>query len=499
MGTACFAYSLVQRPGDHVRGASKAELLSSIFAPDVPYPSAEEVFNALTAPPGEGGLGALERTKSKAKAGDRYYLSIKQTLTMYHSNATGMISAEQALDTVWTRAKHLAAKGVFGRLVTLDQPANPGTPSIKAFDGVDAQENRLVILDPRRWTLMNGKDTATRADLDTAFGITPGLVSNNAASMVVAIVTTQRRERAKAMARDYLAWQQVTQQINPDDEEYPTAVERMEDASKKLDEAVRWAYQYYAYLLGGTHQVVIQYRDVPDTHTSLSGDNVWTALTHDQRATRQGSLSGDYVAQLIDAGLFGRDLTLKEIFAMPYTNANWPLITSTDDLRQALFALVHEGGWMIVNSDSTEARPDTPAQIQTSTINQTLTKRPEPEPEPVDQPGESAEDKSKPTGGATTTPEAQSADAETVYDRTSFTLSNTSITDLSKREQIWQMIAQLASFLDPAKAAGTDLQMVNFYVTITAREGDTQALVDKANETPNMRTRVEEDELMTRA
>ncbi len=270
----------------------------------------------------------------------------------------------------------------------------------------------------------------------------------------------------------------------------------MEDAAKKLDESIKWAYQYYAYLLGGIHQVSVQYRNVPDTHTSLSGDNVWAALIREQRATRQGALAGDYVAQLINDGQFGRNLTLKEVFAMPYTNPNWPLIATIDDLRTALFTLVHDGNWMIVNSDGTEALPDTPGQIQTGTIRQVLTKRPEPEPDPVDPADEQTHhaDTKTETTSTDTTSENDTADSEAAYDRTTFTLSDTSITDLAKREQVWQMIANLASFLDPAKATGTDLQMVNFNVTITARRGETQGLVDKGNETPNMRTRVEEDD-----
>lgn len=506
MASACFAYSLVARAGGNVRGASKAEMLAAVFAPDVAYTGAEEVFNALTSSPTDGGLGALERTRSSGRnGGDRYYLSIKQTLTMYHANATGTVSADQALDHVWTRAQHIASKGAFGRLITLAQPATPGTPGIKAFEGLDAQETRLVVLDPRRWTLMNGKDAATRADLGVAFGINPGLVSNYAASMVVAVVTTQRRERAKAMAKDYLAWALVTHQLNPEDEEYPTAVQEMETAGKKLDDAVRWAYQHFAYLLAGLHSVEVRYTEVPEGHTSLSGDHVWNALIAAQRATKPNTLSGEYVAQLIAAGQFGRDLTLKEVFALPYTNPAWTLIGNPDELRKALFDLSHSDGWMIVNSDGTEARPTSPQQIQSGSMQQTITRRPEPEPEPEPEPIDVPDNRPtlpRPGGGTTTTPGSEyvpprggeSSDDEPVYDRTTIALGDTSITDQTRREQVWQLVAQIASLLDPAKASSADLQMVNLNVTITARRGDTANLVNKANQVQNVRTRVEEDE-----
>ena len=233
MATACFAYSLVDR-AQGVRGATQAELMAAVHSVGVPYTGAEETFNALIAPPNEGGMGALEHTISddtKRKAAkDRYYLSIKQTLKMYHSNATASISDDTALTEVWEQAKAIARKGPFGSLTCLDEPAKRTTRSTRVFEDLDAPTNRLVVLDPRQWTLGNGLDPQTRADLAIAYGVEPGLVANNPASMVVALVNTGRRKRAAALARNYLAWRHVLAQISPDNDEYDTAVKELQGA-----------------------------------------------------------------------------------------------------------------------------------------------------------------------------------------------------------------------------------------------------------------------------
>ena len=505
MATACFAYSLVDR-AQGVRGAIQAELLAAVHDPGVPYTGAEETFNALTAPPNEGGMGALEHTLTdgKKKSKSRYYLSIKQTLTMYHSNAMGTISDDAALAEVWRQAKTLARKGPFGSLIPLERPAHRTATAAKPFEELDAPQNRLVVLDPRHWTLGNGRDEQTRADLAVAFGTEQGLVTNNPASMVVALVNTGRRKRAAALARNYLAWQHVVAQISPDNDEYDTATKECEQAQDKLAVAIRNAYEHYAYLLGQRHSVEVQYRDLPDDKTSLNGEDVWQTLVLDGRATTAGGLAPAYVNQLIQAGNFGRDLTLKEIFALPYSNPTWPLLKDENDLRSAIFALATSTVWMLVNSDGTEAIPGSPAQLQVGSMQQRLTERPpedQPDEDPdttdVTNPGPSTKsgDKKQPTpGGGSTTAEVPPANRETTYEQTNITMDLTSVTDDEKRERIWKFVAALASLLDPAKATNTDLQMVGLRIEINARTGDTADLIAKTETIPTMKHSVVEDD-----
>lgn len=495
MATACFAYSLVPRPRGP-RGATKAELLAAIAVPGLGYSTAEEVFNALIAPPSEGGLGALERHKpGSGKGAEYFYLSIKQTLTMYHSNAQTMVSADQAAERVWVTAQQLADKGTFSALHKITEPTDKTAKFSTVFDGVDSQQTRLVVLDPRRWTLLNGKDAATKADLDVLFGVSAGLTSQYSASLVVAVVNTQRRDRARGYAKDLLAWEYVVTQLNRDDEEYEAASARRAEAKTKLEDAVRKSYQHYAYLLRTAGGLTVQYRTIPDSQSSLSGSNVWTALVSEARAVGPNQLSSAYVGQLV-AG-FDRDLTPKELFSQPYTNPNWPMIASDEDMRRVLFELATSDDWMLVDSEGGEIRPETVGQIQPATLQQKLQRRSKPDPRGgMTVGGGQSPAPIAPTGvGSTPSGGDSVGPAGTVgisYDRTTITVDYTSITDASRRDQIWQLIREVASMLDPARAK--DVQMLGLTIQLSARSGDVDAVAAKATGVQHAQVRTERDE-----
>jgi hypothetical protein len=501
MATACFSYSLVPRPRGP-RGATKAEMLAAIALPGLAFSTAEEVFNALVASPNEGGLGALERRKAGSGRGaDYYHLSIKQTLTMYHSNALTMVSAEEAGERVWTTAQQLADKGTFSALQKVSQPADPSLKLPEVFDGIDSQQTRLVVLDPRRWTLLNGRDRATKADLDVLFGVTAGLTSQYSASLVVAVVNTQRRDRARGFAKDLLAWEHVVSQLNQDDEEYPEANSRLAEAKVKLDDAVRKAYQHFAYLLRTTSGLAVQYKQVPDTQSSLSGRNVWAGLVAESRAVELGELNSTYVAELVSG--FDRNLTPKELFSQPYTDPSWPMVASDEDLRRVLFELATGDDWMLLDSEGEEIRPETLGQIQPATMQQTLQRRPASSPVEVITP-----DGDWDAGGTSTTVlpgalespgeggQAGPSDGGTPvadsYDRTRITIDYTSVTDPNRRNQLWQFFREIASLLDAVRQR--DVQMLGVAIEISARSGDADAVVNKANEIEGARTETQADD-----
>jgi hypothetical protein len=507
MASACFAYSLVPR-AQAARGATKAELLAALYSPGVKYAAAEEVFNALVASPVDGGLGALETTRPTTGRGvDRYYLSIKQTLNMYHANALTMVSSDLALERVWQRAQQLAAKGAFSTLQFVDDSSTTA-PAATRFSSVDGQENRLVILDPRRWTLLNGKDLTTRTDLDIAFGVVQGLTTTYAASMVVALVNTQRRGRARDRAKDVLAWEGVVAQLDQANEEYTEACARRDESRRKFDTDVRAAFQHYAYLLRTSTGLSVQYKALPDGKSSLNGQDVWTELVAARRAVAAGSLSAEYIAQLISGGSFGRDLTPKELFALPFSNPNWPLVATMDDLRQVVFQLSTSTDWMLADSDGNEVRPASPAQIQPNSMQQQLRRRP-PSPtastDPVSPPEAGA------SGGGplpTPTPYSPSPQAHTpaptgstpaaidvTYEVTRIKLPLTSVTDDAKRETIWGLLREVASLADPARSGYSDLQMMGLEITVTARTGDMSNARAKVEQISGATVSVEEDDL----
>jgi hypothetical protein len=504
------AYSLVPR-AQAARGATKPELIAAVAGLGVPYAAAEEVFNALVAGPVEGGLGALERTRpASGKGPERFYLSISQTLSMYHANAMTMVSSDLALDRVWKRAQQLASKGAFSSLQFVERSVGGNTAVTACFAGVDGQENRLVVVDPRRWTLLNGKDAATRADLDVAFGVTPGLTSTYPASMVVALVNTQRRTRARDRARDVLAWEIVVGQLDTADEVYVEARSRRDEARTKLDADVKWAYQHYAYLLRMTSGLAVQYKAVPDGKTALAGQDVWNDLVAASRAVAHGSLAPEYVGQLIATGSFGRDLTPKELFSLPYSNPTWPMVATVEDLRQALFHLATSSEWMLTDSDGNEVRPADPGQIQPASMQQLLRRRPARESAPTIASGAGGQGgnfggQGGPTGGSSQTPArvtpfpsgtgtAGGPGGDTGYEVTKVRMPLSSLTDDSKREGVWGLIRELASLVDPAKM-GVDIQMIGLDITVTARAGDTAQLLTKAESLSSVTVAVEDEDL----
>ena len=431
---------------------------------------------------------------------------------MYHANAMTMVSSDHALERLWQRAQTLASKGAFSGLQFVERPGATASAA-SAFNSVDGQENRLVVLDPRRWTLLNGKDTATRDDIDVAFALTGGLTATYAASMVVALVNTQRRARARDRARDVLAWEGVVAQLDPDNEEYSEACARRDEARRRFDADVKWAYQHYAYLLRTSSGLSVQYKAIPDGKSSLNGQEVWTELVSAGRAVAAGNLSPEYIAQLITSGAFGRDLTPKELFALPFSNPTWPLVATVEDLRRVVFQLATGSDWMLADSDGDEVRPTNPGQIQPSSMQQQLRAR-MPMPSATLTPDVTAVTTagSAQTGmllgsgtldgeprqvntdqGSHSSTSATEASAEVGYEITKIRLPSASVTDDTRREAIWVLLREIASVADPARR-DIDLQMMGLEITITARKGDAEGVKSKAGSVPGAKVTVEDDE-----
>lgn len=517
MASALFCYSIVSRPRGG-RGATKAELLSAVLEP-VPgagtaYTEAEEVFNALT---GDEGLGALEVT-TPANAPARYYLSIKQTLRMYFTASLALVDGPAKDALVWETAQKLARKDTFSEIRFIDAPAASGDIDLtRAFDSVDSAENRLIVLDPRRWTLLNGKDAQSRAEITALLGLGPNALRvDNAASCVVACVNTQRREVARKRAGEVLAWRNVVRQINADEEEeLREATEKRNDVEAKLRKDVQKAFQHFAFLVrAGDLQVDFRRFD-DDTKSSLFGGHVWTALVEAGRASVPMGLSATYLEALL--GSFQRTLTLREIVQSFFKNPTFPLVPSTDEIRRAIYDMLHNG-WDLVDSDGNPLAVNSPAQISISSINQSL-RRKQAETVEAAEPDGPARYAPPPSAASETvdgdttegggffrhvpgTPAAPAAPTvqqptiapgggPTVYKRYVVELANRSITSPETREQVWQLLRELAKVVDVATPA--DHQLLNLSVTLTTAEGHQGALEAKAAEA-GARVRVEDDD-----
>ncbi|MFF2485146.1 DUF499 domain-containing protein [Microbacterium sp. NPDC058062] len=508
MATALFCYSLVARPRAG-RGATRAEILAAVFdpqpAPGTEFTGAEEVFNALT---NEDGLGALEVTNpSNAQA--RYYLSIKQTLRMYFTSSRALVTVNEKDRLIWEVAQKLARKGPFEEIRFIDGEDSDGKLDLqRAFEGVDAAETVLVVLDPRRWTLLNGKDASSREDIAAAFGLgeTP-LRVNHSASMVIACVNTHRRDVARKRAEEFLAWRHVVRQINPDEEdELAEAQLKREDAEKRLKQEMLRAYQHFAYLIRARNLDVDFRRFDDDNKSALHGDQVWAELVTSGRAAASGGLSSNYLATLLD--LFDRDLTLKEITQSFYSHPAFPMVATVDEVRRAVFGLIN-ADWELVGSHGEVLSVGSPDQLAINSITQQVRKR-------VVSTGASSgegDDASVPAspgpnghnttqtrsttaafGESTQTgviPEHASGVEAAVYRRYSVELRNRSIVDPQMRDRVWQFLRELSKIIDTANSA--DHQLIDLTVTLTTAEGNEGAVMTKAAEL-DARTRVEVDD-----
>jgi hypothetical protein len=494
MATALFCYSLVGR-AQAKRGATKAELLASLFLPlgdsRSSFTQAEEVFNTLT---GEEGLGALETTASP-NAPARYYLSIKQTLRMYFTAATAVVSPEERDDLIWSVAQRLVQKGPFDEIRTVDSPTSD-LPLERVFEGVDTTSNRLVVLDPRRWALLNGKDSASRADITALLGLGEhALRVDNAASCVVVAVNTQQRDVARKRAGEVLAWRYVLRQIGDEaEDERADARAKLDEAEVKLRRDIERAYRHYAYLVraGELHVQFDRFDD--DARTALKGDHIWTQLVHDGRATIPGGLGADYVATLL--GAFDRALTPKEIVQGFYKNPAFPLVPSTDEVRRALFDLLRQG-WEFVDADGNPLSVASPGQISINSISQTLRHRTSAladtdgatvvtagaagvERLSLGATGErpgllGAADDQYRAGGPSLAPTQR---GPVSYKRYRVVLTNRSITSPEARDQVWQLLKELAKVIDPAGEA--DHQLLSLDFTLTTAAGHQGGIEDKA-------------------
>jgi hypothetical protein len=311
MATALFCLSLVNR-AQQARGALKAELLSAVWAPALDYAAADEVFAAITDE--ESGLGSLE-VDDPGNHRKRYWLSIKRTVKSLHRGARNQVSGDDAAARAWQEAKAVANKhrATFDRVITIDDPGHDRLDQVIA--AIDEQSTRLVVLDPSRWTLLNGRDTQTRTDIDVLLG-TGQHTAPHAASCVIAVVNTHQRQYMTEAARDLLAWEHVIRQQSEGDEEAlkQAKADRMA-AEKTLQARIMAAFRHYAFLAqsdtSGGAAAVQHRRFEDDAQASLRGDHVWTALVAAGRATQPGRLDPKVLGLLLDS--FSRSLTPREV------------------------------------------------------------------------------------------------------------------------------------------------------------------------------------------
>lgn len=198
-----------------------------------------------------------------------------------------------------------------------------------------------------------------------------------------------------------------------------------------------------------------------------------------------------------------------------FKNPSFPLVPSTEEVRRAIYELLHRG-WELIDSDGDPLAIASPANISIASIGQSLRRK-------VAPPATAAATTAATTATARVDPSTTTAvpgdgdtlldprddpyradpatiaavpgtpaDGEPVaYKRYIVELNNRSLTAPETREQVWQLLRELAKVVDLATPA--DHQLLNLSLTLTTADGHHGALEAKAEQAGG-RVRVEDDD-----
>jgi hypothetical protein len=481
MAIGLFNLSLVNR-AQGARGATKAELHAVVWVPGMEFPAADEVLLRLTDT--EEGLGSLEVDQPDNHR-NRYWLSIKRTLQAIQKAARNQVQAADVRATVLDEIRTIANRhqSPFGKVIVLENPGE-GVVADQVVSQIDEAETRLVVLDPFRWTLLNGRDSQARTDISILLGMGDRTVAH-AASCVIAAVNTQQRRYVEQAGQDVVAWKHVQRQLAESDEDTLKQVKtNLADAERLLRARIQTAYRHYAFVAPGhdsdTAAEVQHRRFDEDTQTSLRGDHVWTELVNAGRASQPGQLSPRILELLLTS--FGRSLTPREIVAAFYGDPRFPLVTSTSDITAAWDGLLGvglsaPGGWQLEGADGTVFGVAGPGQVAINRMDATFVPVVD---EGVDDAG--ADENGADAGGSreagTNKVGSESAGSWTTSGSTAplreyqLSLPNVSLGNLLHQKEVWAVLSTLANRLDTANRAVNDPQVVDLRVTVTMRETD---------------------------
>ena len=350
LGTALFLYSVSPRPRGQ-QGATEGELKSATFVADTSYqPSDADVVFAELQDPGTGFV-TLDSLPGKGGQPGRHFFSTRQTINMLIKAQRAMVSDPDRDAVLADRAWELVKSGPFNATIRVETPpATDGlTPlQILAAAGIDdARKTRLVVLDPRRFSLLNGVDQETRAAVRAALGVGNEKLSTAwASSAVFVCVNTQRRAQARNLAAEYEARRRVSMldSVRTDEDMKSRAAEELKDAKDRLDKAIRAAYQHIIYLdeNSGGNRAEETIRLDGDNETALHGDLVWAALHAKDKAFGNGEFNAQALLHQLRDADFGRPLS--EVRDAFWNTPRLPLLHSGEsELRAAIFGAVQAG------------------------------------------------------------------------------------------------------------------------------------------------------------
>ena len=376
LGTALFLYSVSPRPRGQ-QGATDAELKAATFVPDGHYdPSdADVVFAELQDQ--ENGFVTLDTLAGPGRPA-RHYFSTRQTINMLIRAQRAMVSDVERDKVLADRAWSLVKAAPFNAAVRVETP--PDTDNLTPLEilkgaGLDeARKTRLVVLDPRRFSLLNGVDQETKTAVRAALGLGEDkLPVAWASSAVFVCVNTQRRSQARNLASEYEARLRVStlDAVKGDAELKAKADAEVTDALKRFDKAIRGAFQHIIYLKEGADGARSEgtIRLDGDNETALHGDIVWAALDEVDKAFGYGEFDTKALLEQLRDSDYGRPLSeLRDSF---WNTPRLPLLPSGErELRAAVLGAVRAGDLVLTDAagNAYTAHSEAEINLQSNTI-----------------------------------------------------------------------------------------------------------------------------------
>lgn len=481
--TCLFLCSVVGSRSGGKQGATEPEMKAAMFVPNNAFglADADAVLGELKDVDG-GGLASLEEIAGKGGQPPRLFMSTRQTLNMLFRASRGTISDEERDEEVSKTAERLLSTGSFKSPVIVSADPSRSPREVLATAGIDnARTTRLVLLDSRQFSLLNGVDQATREAIRAAMGIGPEKMPVQwASSAVFAVVNTQKRGLARGQALTYLAWDRVAglDQVKSDEELREKAADERQKARKNLETAVRRAYQHLIYLgLGndaaGESRVDRTITLEEENQTSLDGTTVWKKLVESEKAFDEGKLNGKALVHNLRDDDYGRPLD--EVRDLFWNSPRMPLLPKGDaDLQRAIFEAIEEGKLLLVGVDGTERPVAHPSEIGVGLSSLKLAKpvpagvcpecngplhpgQPCPE---IDPAAREALEKAAKTLGATGSGAATGATVTALPNEKQFAFSlRSSLSDGEKQHALYSLLTALGASVDNGDASYAEVMV----------------------------------------
>lgn len=488
--TCLFLCSVVGARAGGRQGATEAELKAAMFVPDPNYPlgEADTVIAELLDVDG-GGLSSVEQLAGKGGQAARLFMSTRRTLNMLVKAARTSVSDEDRDAELAKTAERLSVTGPFKAKLFVFADLTRDPLEVLTAAGIDdARSTRLVVLDPRQFSLLNGIDKDSRDAIRAVMGIGANKVPVQwASSAVFAVVNTQGRAAARGAASAFLAWDRVAAMdaVRADDDLAEQARAERADARRNLDSAVRRAFRHVVYLDEGDapdqSRVDRTVAFEPDSNqSSLDGTAVWKALVTHHKAFDISAFTAKALLHNLDHKDYGRPLDeLRDLF---WSSPRLPLLPGGDsDLQRAVFDAVTTGQLRLVGADGLDRDVTRYGDIAVGSSGLRLAPPADDDTAPSDDTESSPDTTRRPEGAdpgrRPSTAESPSTSAAAPEEReVAFSLL-TSLSDPSTRDAVRRLLLDLSNAADDGNISWAQIQ-IKVVVAEAAAQGIEQDVRD---------------------